>query len=328
MNITTKYMGLALKNPIIASSSTLTGSADEVIKLDKAGVGAVVLKSIFEEEILGKAAAVVDAGGGANRDNSSEEYINYYIKQNSLSNYLDLIKTCKKKISVPVIASINCRSAGAWIDFARQIEGAGADALEVNIFLLPAGIKTKISELEKIYLDIARMVSSAVSIPVALKVSPYFTNLASMFNDLSITGIKSLVLFNRFYNPDINLSSLEFTSSSVYSSPSDIAMPLRWIGILSGKLQCDFAATTGVHDGDALIKVLLAGAKVAEIASALYIHGYGRIQAMQERLEGWMKDHRFNGIEDFRGRLSQENISDPSLYERAQFMKYYSGYNR
>ncbi len=326
MDMQTRYLGLELKNPLIASSSTYTGSVEDIKGLEKAGVSAVVLKSLFEEEILGEANTVIDAGGDANLDHTSRDYIGYYVKQDNVSRYLGMIEKLKREISIPVIASINCATAGEWIEFAKKIENAGADALEVNVFMLPSFTDRKKGEVEQLYFDIATKVSSSVRIPVALKLSSYFTNLASTFIDLSETGIGSLVLFNKFYNPDIDLKKLEMTSSSVYSVPTDIEMPLRWCGILSGKVRCDISATTGIHDGDGLIKVLLAGSKVAQIASTLYIHGFERVGSMLERLESWMKEHRFSKLEDFRGRLSQERIDDPSLYERAQFMKYLSGH--
>jgi dihydroorotate dehydrogenase (fumarate) len=326
MDLDTRYMGLQLKNPIIASSSTLTGSLEGMKNLEKAGVAAIVLKSLFEEEIVGEAGEVIHSGGGANIDQASREYINYYVKENSISQYLTLIEKAKKEIRIPIIASINCASAGQWIEFAKKIQGAGADALEVNVFVLPSRIGPDATDLEKLYFDVARRVSSSVTIPVALKLSSYFTNLASTFVRLSETGVKSLVLFSRFYSPYIDLSTFEISSSSVYSAPSDIAMPLRWIGILSGKVHCDLAATTGIHEGDGLVKVLLAGAKAAMIATTLYINGMGQVRVMLNRLEEWMKIHGFQTIDAVRGRLAQVRIGDPSLYERAQFMKYFSGH--
>lgn len=326
MDLNTLYMGLQLRNPLIAASSTLTGSVEGIKELEKAGIAAVVLKSLFEEEILGEVGDVVSSGGGANIDSTSQDYIHYYVKQNSIAQYLTLIEKSKRETRIPVIASINCTSSGQWIEFAKKVQEAGADALEVNVFVLPSGLGPDAKDLEKLYFDVARRVSSSVTIPVALKLSPYFTNLASTFVGLSETGVKSLVLFNRFYNPDIDLSTLEITSSSVYSSPADISMPLRWIGILSGKVNCDLAATTGIHDGDGLIKVLLAGAQAVLIASTLYLNGSLQVRTMLSRLEAWMKGRGLQSIDAFRGMLAQGKIGDPSLYERAQFMKYFSGH--
>ncbi len=327
-DLTTTYMGLTLKNPLIASSSTMTANLKSIKKLADAGVGAIILQSLFEEEILGKAEQIIDSGGGANVEHSSQEYISYYTKQNSVHGYLELITKARKEVPVPVIASINCVTDKEWIEFAKKIEDAGADALEVNIFFLPANDKEKRDDIEKRYLSIAKSVTAAVSIPVALKLSTYFTNLAKTFVDLSYTGISSLVVFNRFYNPDIHLDDLRMKSSSVFSSPSDLGMPLRWIGILSNKVQCDLAASTGIHDGDGLIKVLLVGAKVAQCASVFYQKKPEYAQTMLKRLKGWMKDKKFNTIDEFRGKLSQEKIGDPVTYERSQFMKYFSRFEK
>ncbi len=327
-DLTTTYMGLALKNPLIASSSTMTANINSIKKLADAGVGAVVLQSLFEEEIIGKSEEIIDAGGDANVEQSSQEYISYYTKQNSVHEYLELIKQAKNEVSVPVIASINCVTDKEWIEFAKKIEEAGADALEVNVFFLPADDREKREDIEKRYLSIAKSVTSTVSIPVALKMSSYFTNLAGTFVDLSYTGISSLVLFNRFYNPDINLEEMKVISSSVFSSPADLGMPLRWIGILADKVKCDLAASTGIHDGDALIKILLVGARVAQCASVFYQKKPEFAKSMLARLDEWMGDNNFKKIDDFRGLLSQEKTGDPVTFERAQFMKYFSGFGR
>ncbi|MBU2554083.1 MAG: dihydroorotate dehydrogenase-like protein [Bacteroidetes bacterium] len=325
INLETTYLGLKLKNPIIVGSSGLTNSVDNVIEIEKNGAGAVVLKSLFEEQILEASKKTFEDGEMANYYPEAQDYIHNYTKENDINIYLNLIKDCKKSVEIPIIASINCFSDSDWMDFARRIEKAGADALELNVFILPSDMEKNGIENEKAYLDIANKITSIVQIPVALKLSYYFSSLAKSLVTLSWTKIKGLVLFNRFFSPDIDIDHLEIKSSNVFSTPSDLSISLRWVAMLSNNVHCDIAASTGIHDGKAVIKQLLAGAKAVQIASVLYKKGFKEIGLMLEEIKAWMEKMEFDTIEEFRGKMSFENTRNPAAWERVQFMKYFSG---
>lgn len=324
-NLITKYMGLNLKNPIVAGSSGLTDNIESLAELEKNGVAAVVLKSLFEEEILQEMQISM-------KKMNSEmllypESIDYYdyldTPKESPEQYLDLIKQAKQTLKIPVIASINCVSASQWTFFPKRIQAAGADALELNLFILPTDFKRSGQENEKVYFDIISEVLKQVTIPVAIKVSPYFSNLGSMLIKLSESGVKGMVLFNRFYNPDIDIDKMEVTSSHVISSPADIVNSLRWVAIMSSRVKCDLAAASGIHDGKAVIKQLLAGANVVQITSAIYKYGPPVINQMLTQINDWMGEKKFGSIDEFRGKLSQSKTINPAAFERVQFMKYF-----
>jgi dihydroorotate dehydrogenase (fumarate) len=319
----TPYMGLKLKNPIIVGSSGMSGTVEGVKKLETQGAGAVVLKSIFEEEILYEMDRVFSGEVLKNYQLERYDYYDYQIRKENLSNYTQLIQGCKKEVSIPVIASINCTYSHEWTQYANQLQSAGADGLELNLFFLPLNFVRSSEETEKLYFDIVQKIKREISIPVALKISHYFTNLGSMIQKLSDTGISALVLFNRFYQPDIDIDTMRIRPSHLLSSPEESLMPLRWTAIMSQKVRCDLAASTGIHDGKAVIKQLLAGARAVQIVSTLYRNGVERIPQMLAELEAWMTKHGFETIEQFRGMMSQEAGKDPGLYERVQFMKYF-----
>ena len=321
----TSYMGLKLKNPIIVGSSGLTNSVDNVIEIEKAGAGAVVLKSLFEEQINMAAAITYEMGEMSNYYPEAQDYIKNYSSENDVANYLKLISDCKANVEIPVIASINCMSDNLWEEFAKKIEDAGADALELNIFVLPSDPNKSSEENEKVYFNIAEKITNMVNIPVALKLSPYFSSLAKTMEMLSWTKIKSLVLFNRFFSPDVDIEKFEIKSSNIFSTPSDLATSLRWVAMLSDLVKCDIAASTGVHDGKAVIKQLLAGAKAVEVTSVLYKKGFAEISKMVENIENWMDKKGFTSVDDFIGKMSVKNTQNPAAYERVQFMKYFSG---
>ncbi len=325
ISLETTYMGLKLKNPIIVGSSGLTNSVDNVIELEKNGAAAVVLKSLFEEQINVASSKTFDEGDFANYYPEAQDYIHNYSKENDINTYLNLIKDCKKSVSIPVIASINCISNNDWMDFAKRIELAGADALELNIFVLPSDLEKSGLDNEKVYLDIANRITSLVKIPVALKLSYYFSSLAKSLVTLSWTGIKGLVLFNRFFSPDIDIEHMEVKNSNVFSSPSDLPLSLRWVAMVSESVHCDIAASTGIHDGSAVIKQLLAGAKAVQIASVLYKKGFKEIGIMLDELNSWMERKEFKNLDEFIGKMSVENSKNPAAWERVQFMKYFSG---
>jgi dihydroorotate dehydrogenase (fumarate) len=327
-DVTTTFAGLSLKNPIIIGSSGLSDSVESIIDLEKNGAAAIVLKSLFEEEII------KDLNASLNRMNAEgflyPETVDYYEHlegaEEKTGQYIRQIENAKRSVSIPVIGSINCLTPANWTFFPKEIEKAGANALELNIFILPSDLNRSAEENEKIYFEIIREVLQQVSIPVIVKLSFYFSNLASFLKKISQTGIKGLVLFNRFYNPDIDLASLDFTSNAVLSSPADISQSLRWIGIMSGRVDCSLAASTGIHDGNGLIKQILAGADAVEIASTIYRNGSPYIRIMLADLEKWMDAKGFQSLNQFRGLLSQNKSNNPAAYERIQFMKYFRGF--
>jgi len=315
----TRYMGLTLRNPIIVGSSGLTNSVEKIKELEAHGAAAVVLKSIFEEQILME----IDSLKGGRLGHSEEaDYIAQYTQQHSLDEYLKLIENSKKTVSIPVIASINCTSPAKWTTFAKKIQNSGADGLELNIFILPADYKQKGEDVEKIYFDIIDEVKAQVSIPIAVKMSFYFSGLANMIFNLSIRNISGIVLFNRFLGPDIDMKEKKVVPSHVFSSTEELSLPLRWIGLLSSEAKCDLAASTGIHDGNGVIKCLLVGAKAVQVATTIYKNGPAQIEKMLEQVKKWMKEHRYHSIQNFIGKLSYDYIKNPVIYERVQFMKY------
>lgn len=326
-NIETTYMGLPLRNPLIVGSSGLTNSVSNIIKYEKSGAGAVVLKSLFEEQINNEVNSLLIKEMKNISYPEAEQYIRTVIHDNSLNEYLELVRKAKSSVSIPVIASINCISGSEeWVSFARDIERAGADALEINAFIVTTKRRKKSEEIEQEYLDILTAVKKEVSIPVSMKIGPNFTNLVGMVDQIYAHGAKGVVLFNRFYEPDINVNDLQITSSQIFSSPADISQSLRWTGIISGIVpNLDIAASTGIHDGEALVKQLLAGAKVGQVCSTIYINGESRIGEIIDYLKAFMKKWNFRNLTEFRGRLNYSDIPNPVLYERAQFMKYFSG---
>ena len=325
-NLETSWMGLNLKNPIIAGSSGLTNSVENIVELERNGAGAVVLKSLFEEQIAASVNHTIEHNEYDNYYPEAEDYIRNYTHGNDVSVYLDLIRTSKQAVSIPIIASINCVSdSDDWVSFAKKIEGAGADGLELNIFILPSDPGKAGEENEKVYFKIIKKVTEAISIPVSIKISYYFSGLAQFITRLSWTDIKGIVLFNRFFSPDIDIESMEVKSSFVFSNAAELAISLRWIAMMSSHVKCDLAASTGVHSGDAVIKQLLAGAHAVQITSVLYKKGFQEIGVMLKEMESWMERKNFNAIDDFRGKLSTSEYDNPAAYERVQFMKHFSG---
>ncbi|MBT5425558.1 MAG: dihydroorotate dehydrogenase-like protein [Bacteroidetes bacterium] len=322
-NLKTTYMGLELKNPVIIGSSGLTQSVSAVKKLADNGAGAVVLKSLFEEQILLDAQKT--AGDNQNDYPGAEEYIAAYTKDKQLVDFLDFVGDTKKAVDIPVIASINCVSDSDWISYAAKIEEAGVDALELNVAILPSSVKTSSAENEKKYFAISEKVKAKVSIPVSLKMSHYSAGLAKLIQQLSFTGhLDGFVLFNRYYRPDIDIVNMKLTTSSIYSTPDEIAASLRWIALLSGSIETDLVASTGVHDGAGVIKQLLAGANAVQLVSAIYERGAEYIREVLKDIEEWMDQKGYKNIEDFRGILSYDLAQNPAVFERTQFMKYYS----
>lgn len=326
MDLSTTYMGLKLKNPVIAGSSGMTGTLDGIVSLEKHGAAAVVIKSIFEEEILlDTKQQVKEAENNPMIYSGLSEtldYIDLHIREDNLERFLQLIKDAKKAVSIPVIASVNCLSDEDWTHFTRRLEEAGADALELNMFLNPADFKNK--EFEKAYFRIIEKVLAAVNIPVSLKISKYFTRLGLSVKALSETGISALVMFNRYYTPDIDIDTMELSVPQMFSSGNEMYETLRWIAIMSERVTCNLAASTGIHTGEDAIKMLLAGASAIQVVSTLYKNGPDQIARILNKLKDWMSEHEFYSLEQFKGKISRKYGADPAAFERMQFMKHFS----
>jgi len=324
-NLETSYLGIKLKNPLIAASSGLTGSLDKIKELEQAGISAVVLKSIFEEQINGEVSSMLLNENQNSGYPEAGDYIANYLRDNSVRKHIELIEQTKREVQIPVIASVNCVSGSEWTTFSKEFENAGADAIELNLFYLPTSRQDDPRVLDAMYLDVLQKVKSEISIPVSVKIGSYNSNIIGMADKLNGAGANGLVMFNRFYEPDINLETLEFTSSEVFSKPADFQRTLRWIGLVSSAVpHINLAASTGIHDGKAVIKLLLAGANVTQLCSTLYVNGTQVVPQILDELSAFMKKWNFKNISDFRGRLSYKNIPDPMFYERSQFMKYFS----
>jgi len=326
-DLSTSYLGLQLKNPIIVGSSGLTDSVEKIKNLEDLGAAAVVLKSLFEEEIIMEMEETIYSM--TNRHfvfPETMDYLETVVKEDILVSYLELITKAKKTVEIPIIASINCVSSQKWTYFAKEIEKAGADALELNLFFLPSDNQRGEKEMMEATFDIIRKVKGIIQIPVALKISAFQSNLIRYVEHIDQVGIEGVVLFNRSWMPDIDINHLVISSGFVLSSPSDLGNTLRWVSMASGRVNCDIAASTGVHDGAGLIKLLLAGAHVCEIVSTLYINDLAQIRKMTDELSKWMETHEFNTIDEFRGRLSQANSGNPAAWERVQFMKHFRNF--
>lgn len=327
--LTTKYLGITLKNPIIAGSSGLTSSLESIKNLERNGVGAVVLKSLFEEQIILDADQQMRQAR-KNRMIYSEhseslDFIDYHIKDTYVTQYLNLISQVKEKTTLPVIGSINCITSGEWINFAKKIQDAGADALELNIAMLNSNPNKSALDVEKIHVELVQKVKEIITIPVSVKLSPYFSNISQLVTKLQTAGASGVVLFNRYFSPDIDIDSMEISSGNIYSSASEYSNSLRWISILSEKSSLDLAGNTGIHDGKTAVKFLLSGANAVQVVSTIYKNGFEVIPAMLNDIENWMNRNGYNYIAQFKGGLNQYKSKEASSYERIQFMRYYSG---
>lgn len=323
MDLATKYLGLSLKNPIVVASCGLTKSVDQIKKCEEAGAGAVVMKSLFEEQIR-----EMDLGlkGSAEMHTEALDYLRAEIEmQLGPREYLETIKEAKKSVSIPVIASVNCFSAKWWTSYAQQIEAAGADALELNIFVFPYSFETSGYNIENAYIEILQAVKQNINIPIALKLPPYFTALGNIAEKLDRLGANALVLFNRFVQPDIDIAKIKSLLKPSFNDPIGFYNSLRWVALLSGKLKLDLAASGNIRTASDMIKQLLAGATVIQMASVLYKDGLGVIAQFLAGLTDWMRENKFDSIEDFRGRLNQLNNPQSDAYIRAQYLKAISG---
>ena len=340
IDLSCKYLGLHLKNPLIVGSSGLTSSIENLKTIARLGAGAVILKSIFEEQIKFETDKFLNSndpgmkswqdafeGIVSKKEFYHEEafdYLTNYAKEHTLSHYLKLVLDAKQAIDIPVIASIHCSTQYDWQYFAKRIQEAGADALELNVYLLPSDFDKTSSDIEQVYFDIIHEVKKFITIPFALKIGYYFSSLAQTALKLSETGIAGLTLFNRPYNPDIDIETLHVSASNMYSNEAEYHHSLRWVALLAGKIKCNIAASTGIHNYETIIKQLLAGADAVQMVSVFYEKNFEIIPQMIAGIESWMQDHNFNTINEFKGLLSHTNVHNPASYERVQFIRLYS----
>ena len=323
-NLEIEYAGLKLKNPLVIGSSSLTGNTLNLKKFEKQGAAAVVLKSIFEEEILNEYEHILKGADSKGERDHNLDYFDHKIKEDNLTDYISLIKSAKSELSIPVIASVNCVSSHEWLYFLKKIEAAGADAIELNIFYFPADFSNSSKKIEKRYLKIIEKAKATVDIPIIVKMSQYFTNLGDMILKVADTGIDGIALFNRFYKPDINLDKKEITTADIFSSPHEYVIPLQWVALMKDRVGTNLAASTGIHDGEAFVKLLLAGANVNYIVSALFKNGAEVISDILAYLDTYLDKNNHASVNEIIGSLSQVNIKNPKHYERAQFMRYFS----
>lgn len=323
MDLSTTYLGLKLRSPLLPSASPATRELDELKRAEDAGAGAVVLPSLFEEQIQRESAELdlaLEQG-----THSFAEALSYFPQISEFrlgpEDYLERIQAAKVAVRIPVIASLNGTSLGGWTDYARRIQEAGADALELNVYYIPADPALTSLDVERTYVDILKAVKSAISIPVAVKLSPFFSSMANMAQQLDRAGANGLVLFNRFYQPDIDLEALEIEHSLLLSTPQARRLPLRWVALLYGRLKASLAATSGIHTAHDVLKILMAGADVAMLCSVLLRKGVAHIGVIEREMVEWMTAHEYESVAQLKGCLSQRNCPDPSAFERAQYLR-------
>ncbi|MCD6120816.1 MAG: dihydroorotate dehydrogenase-like protein [Spirochaetales bacterium] len=319
-DLSVSYMGLKLKNPVIVSSSSLTQTLDGVKRCVDGGASAVVLKSLFEEQI-GSETLELEELSGLYAHPEALDYVRQMGMRLGPRDYLKLIEDAKKALDISVIASLNCISPKWWSHYAKDIETAGADALELNIAVMPKMRGESSEKVEKLYVSIVNGIRKDINLPIAVKIGPYFTVLTGVAEKLKEAGADALVLFNRFYQLDIDINNLTLKPGYRFSSPAEINLPLRWAAILYDQIGCDMSASTGVHDGDGAVKMLLAGVNAVQVCSTLYLNGIEQIAKILERIENWMKEKNFAKIDDFRGKMSQVESKEPEYYERLQYIK-------
>ena len=329
MDLSTTYLGLKLRSPLVPSAAApLTEEIDNIKRMEDAGASAVVLHSLFEEQLRIERLNLHHAMTSGTE--SFAEALTYFPEPEDFKvgpeTYLGHIQRAKAAVKIPIIASLNGSSVGGWTDYAKQMQQAGADAIELNIYHIAAEPDVTSMQVEQTYLDILAAVKSAVTIPVAVKLSPFFSNLANFAKRLDQAGANGLVLFNRFYQPDIHLETLEVEPNILLSTPMAMRLPLRWVAILAGRIKADLAATSGIHRATDVVKMLMVGAKVTEICSVLLRHGITRISAIEREMVEWMEQHEYESVQQLQGSLSQVNCPNPGAYERAQYMKAISSY--
>lgn len=323
MDLTTTYLGLKLKNPIMPSASPLSKDIDRVKRLEDAGASAIVMWSLFEEEIESEQLELhfrtsIHSESYAEALSYFPEFSEYKIGPES---YLEHLRKIKETVSIPVIASLNGKSMGGWTDYAKKIEEAGADALELNIYFLATDPTKNCMKIDNLYIDIVKEVRKTVKIPIAVKLSPYFSSTAWIANELTKAGANGLILFNRFYQPDIDLENLEVIPNVILSTPFANRLPLRWIAILYGRINADLAATSGITTAEDVIKMIMAGASVTQMFSAIIKYGEKHISNVLEDMKKWMEEHEYESIEQMKGSMSHKSVENPAAFERANYMK-------
>jgi dihydroorotate dehydrogenase (fumarate) len=327
MDLTTKYLGMHLRTPLVASASPLSHEISGIRSLEDAGASAVVLYSLFEEQ-LHKEALELELHLNAGTESFAES-LTYFPHTSEFhtgpDEYLEHIRKAKSAVDIPIIASLNGATLGGWTKYAKQVEQAGADAIECNLYSIPTNTEILGSDVENSYLDIVRQVKLAVHIPVAAKLSPFFSNLANTAKRLDQMGTDGLVLFNRFYQPDIDLEELEIKPNVLLSSPQDLRLPLTWIGILFGRVRASLAATSGVHGPEDVIKLLMVGADVTMMCSALLRYGIAHLRQVEVGMRKWMEEHEYESVQQMQGSMSQQRCADPGAFERAQYMRAVKG---
>lgn len=327
VDLTTKYLGQRLRSPLVVSASPLSRDVESICHMEEAGASAVVLYSLFEEQLRQEE---LDLDYHlANGTDSFAESLTYFPKPSEFysgpEEYLDHIRKAKAATRIPIIASLNGSTLGGWTKFAAEIERAGADAIECNIYSIPTNADKTAQDIENTYLEILRAVKSTVTIPVAMKLAPFFSNLANVAHRLDEAGADALVLFNRFYQPDIDLEALEIRPNVLLSTPQALRLPLTWIGILYGRIKADLAATSGVHDAEDVIKLLMVGAHVTMLSSALMRHGINHLRHVERELRDWLEEHEYQSVAQMQGSLSQLKCPNPEAFERAQYMRAVKG---
>ena len=323
MELTTSYLGLTLKNPIVVSPAPISKTLDGIKRLADAGAGAIVMQSLFEEQITEESLRLDQfLSYGTNTYGEALSYFPDLEDYNSgPDRYLDRIRLAKEATDIPIIGSLNGVSTGGWIKYAQKFEEAGADALEFNIYFIPTDPAMTGDDVEAMYFEVVSNVKSSIDIPVAVKLSPYFSSTANMASQLVDAGADGLVLFNRFFQPDLDLEELEVVPHLVLSTPDNLRLPLRWVAILYGRVQADFAITSGVHDHIGVLQSMMAGAKVAMMTSALLQNGPEHIAKVLADLELWMEEREYESIEQMQGSMSQQYVAEPAAFERANYMK-------
>lgn len=328
MDLSTTYLGLALKSPLVASASPLCEEIGKIRQMEDAGAGAVVLHSLFEEQIL-MDSNELDRALSASAESYAES-LSYFPDQGSYKigpeAYLEHIAKAKAAVKIPVIASLNGFSAGGWISYAKKMAQAGADALELNIYNVPTDIETEAAKVEQAYVDLARQVVTSVSIPVAVKLPPYFTATANVAHRLDQAGVKGLVMFNRFYQPDFDLEALEVAPCLHLSTSYEVLLRLHWIAILFGKVKADLALTGGVHTSQDVLKAMMAGARVAMMTSVLLQKGIGRLAEMKAEVTAWLEEHDYESLRQMQGSMSQRSVANPNAFLRANYLKVLNSY--
>ncbi len=327
MDLSTKYLGLQLRTPLVASASPLSHEISGIRSLEDAGASAVVLYSLFEEQLRQENLELErDLNAGTE---SFAESLTYFPKTSEFrtgpEGYLEHIRKAKNAVNIPIIASLNGSTLGGWTKYAKQIEQAGADAIECNLYFIPTNMEVSGSEVENAYLDILREVKTSVQIPVAAKLSPFFSNMSNMAKRLDQMGTDGLVLFNRFYQPDIDLEELEIKPNVLLSGPQALRLPLTWIGILYGRIRASLAATSGVNGPEDVIKLLMVGADVTMLCSALLRNGIPHLRHVEEGVLEWMAEHEYESVHQMQGSMSQQRCPDPGAFERAQYMRAVKG---